>query len=561
MAYKEMFFGGDAREQIKKGVAAIADAVSVTLGPKGRNVVIKRGINEPVVTKDGVTVAKEVSLKNKTENIGVEIARQAAVRTGAIAGDGTTTSIVLTRAIFDEGLKFILAGANPVDVNKGMLVAKAIVNNFIAKIKQDVNGKDDIQKVATVSSNNDKEIGMLIADAMERVGKDGVITIDESKTLNTIVDVSQGMQFNDTGYISPYFITNKESMKFEVDNPAILLVEKRLSKSEELLPILERCARENRPLIIIAEDVDSECLATLVVNHIRKILNVCALKAPSYGEHRRASMEDIAVVTGGKYINDAMLTTLDLRKLGTSEVPGHENNIWTYFGQAKKVVVESGSITIIDGNGKKEAVAEQVDLLKSRLLQVTGELETRKLEERVAKLTGGVAVIKVGAPTEIELKEKRDRVEDAVCATRAAISEGVVVGGGVCMLRASQELEQVKSQQVFINGDQERGYDIITKAIQSPFKIILKNAGISADGALMKVLESKEPGYGYNAARETYENLMETGVIDPAKVERTALENAISAASMLLTTDCILREELSQKELENSIDQAMMGMV
>lgn len=557
-----MYFGEDARRKIQNGVNCLADAVEVTLGPAGRNCAIKKALQEPFVTKDGVTVAKEVHLEEKSENIGAEIARQAAVRTGQQAGDGTTTSIVLTRSIYNEGLRLVASGANPVDINKGMLIAKETVNNYIGNTSKQVLTKDDIQKVATVSGNNDREIGMLIADAMEQVGKDGVITIDESKTFKTTVSITTGMQY-DTGYISPFFVNEKTTMKFEADNPCIIMIERRLSKFQEVYNMLEACARDGRALIIIADDIEGEVLAALVVNAVRKTLKVCAVKAPSYGEKKSKILEDIAIATGGTVLTEALLATIKIESVGTGQTTKdgtkNEYDFKTYAGQAAKVIIDKDSMTILEGAGTKETVDERVTLIREQILQTEGEYEKKVLEERLAKLSGGVAVIKVGAPTEVELKEKKDRVEDAICATRAAVSEGIVVGGGVALLRASDYLKEQTSNLKFRNADEESGYHLVGKSLSAPFKTILKNAGVSPDGMMMKVLDNPEIGYGYNAASEAFENLLETGVIDPARVERCALENAISAASMLLTTDCILLEELSQKELENRVDATMMG--
>ena len=519
---KDIKFNKDARELLKSGVDQLADAVKVTLGPKGRNVVLGKKFGAPQITKDGVTVAKEIELEDSFENAGAQLVKSVASKTGDDAGDGTTTATILTQAIVTEGLKNVAAGANPMDLKRGIDKAVNEVVDFIKNNAEIVgNNYDKIEQVATVSANNDPEIGKLLADAMRKVSKDGVITIEESKTRDTNIDVVEGMQF-DHGYLSGYFVTDTDKMEVLMENPYILLYDKKISNVKDFLPILQPAAESGRPLLVIAEDVDSEALTTLVVNRLRGGLKICAVKAPGFGDRRKAMLEDIAVLTGGVVISEDKGLTLDKATL-------------EMLGSAKKVTVSKDFTTIVDGAGSKESIAERVNAIKSEIANTKSQYDKEKLQERLAKLAGGVAVLYVGANSEVEMKEKKDRVDDALCATRAATEEGVVIGGGTTYIRAQEALKDLKGD----NPDEQTGINIVCRAIEEPLRQIVSNAG--GEGAIVvnKVREGKGD-FGYNARCDKYEDLRAAGVIDPAKVARVALENAASIAGMFLTTECIV---------------------
>ena len=519
---KDIKFNKDARELLKSGVDQLADAVKVTLGPKGRNVVIGKKFGAPQITKDGVTVAKEIELEDSFENAGAQLVKSVASKTGDDAGDGTTTATILTQAIVTEGLKNVAAGANPMDLKRGIDKAVNKVVDFIKENAEIVgNNYDKIEQVATVSANNDPEIGKLLADAMRKVSKDGVITIEESKTRDTNIDVVEGMQF-DRGYLSSYFVTDTDKMEVLMENPYILIYDKKISNVKEFLPILQPAAESGRPLLVIAEDVDSEALTTLVVNRLRGGLKICAVKAPGFGDRRKAMLEDIAVLTGGVVISEDKGLTLDKATL-------------EMLGSAKKVTVSKDFTTIVDGAASKEAIADRVNIIKSEIANTKSQYDKEKLQERLAKLAGGVAVLYVGANSEVEMKEKKDRVDDALCATRAATEEGVVIGGGTTYIRAQEVLKNLKGD----NSDEQTGINIVCRAIEEPLRQIVSNAGGEGAVVVNKVRESKGD-FGYNARRDQYEDLRVAGVIDPAKVARVALENAASIAGMFLTTECIV---------------------
>ena len=519
---KDIKFNKDARELLKSGVDQLADAVKVTLGPKGRNVVIGKKFGAPQITKDGVTVAKEIELEDSFENAGAQLVKSVASKTGDDAGDGTTTATILTQAIVTEGLKNVAAGANPMDLKRGIDKAVNKVVDFIKENAEIVgNNYDKIEQVATVSANNDPEIGKLLADAMRKVSKDGVITIEESKTRDTNIDVVVGMQF-DRGYLSSYFVTDTDKMEVLMENPYILIYDKKISNVKDFLPILQPAAESGRPLLVIAEDVDSEALTTLVVNRLRGGLKICAVKAPGFGDRRKAMLEDIAVLTGGVVISEDKGLTLDKATL-------------EMLGSAKKVTVSKDFTTIVDGAASKEAIADRVNIIKSEIANTKSQYDKEKLQERLAKLAGGVAVLYVGANSEVEMKEKKDRVDDALCATRAATEEGVVIGGGTTYIRAQEVLKNLKGD----NSDEQTGINIVCRAIEEPLRQIVSNAGGEGAVVVNKVRESKGD-FGYNARRDQYEDLRVAGVIDPAKVARVALENAASIAGMFLTTECIV---------------------
>ena len=519
---KDIKFNKDARELLKSGVDQLADAVKVTLGPKGRNVVIGKKFGAPQITKDGVTVAKEIELEDSFENAGAQLVKSVASKTGDDAGDGTTTATILTQAIVTEGLKNVAAGANPMDLKRGIDRAVNKVVDFIKESAEIVGDNyDKIEQVATVSANNDPEIGKLLADAMRKVSKDGVITIEESKTRDTNIDVVEGMQF-DRGYLSSYFVTDTDKMEVLMENPYILIYEKKISNVKDFLPILQPAAESGRPLLVIAEDVDSEALTTLVVNRLRGGLKICAVKAPGFGDRRKAMLEDIAVLTGGVVISEDKGLTLDKATL-------------EMLGSAKKVTVSKDFTTIVDGAGSKESIAERVNAIKSEIANTKSQYDKEKLQERLAKLAGGVAVLYVGANSEVEMKEKKDRVDDALCATRAATEEGVVVGGGTTYIRAQEVLKDLTGE----NPDEQTGINIVCRAIEEPLRQIVSNAGGEGAVVVNKVREGKGD-FGYNARRDQYEDLRTAGVIDPAKVSRVALENAASIAGMFLTTECIV---------------------
>lgn len=519
---KDIKFNKDARELLKSGVDQLADAVKVTLGPKGRNVVIGKKFGAPQITKDGVTVAKEIELEDSFENAGAQLVKSVASKTGDDAGDGTTTATILTQAIVTEGLKNVAAGANPMDLKRGIDKAVNKVVDFIKENAEIVgNNYDKIEQVATVSANNDPEIGKLLADAMRKVSKDGVITIEESKTRDTNIDVVEGMQF-DRGYLSSYFVTDTDKMEVLMENPYILIYDKKISNVKDFLPILQPAAESGRPLLVIAEDVDSEALTTLVVNRLRGGLKICAVKAPGFGDRRKAMLEDIAVLTGGVVISEDKGLTLDKATL-------------EMLGSAKKVTVSKDFTTIVDGAASKEAIVDRVNIIKSEIANTKSQYDKEKLQERLAKLAGGVAVLYVGANSEVEMKEKKDRVDDALCATRAATEEGVVIGGGTTYIRAQEVLKNLKGD----NSDEQTGINIVCRAIEEPLRQIVSNAGGEGAVVVNKVRESKGD-FGYNARRDQYEDLRVAGVIDPAKVARVALENAASIAGMFLTTECIV---------------------
>ena len=523
---KEIKFDTDARELLKSGVDQLANAVKVTLGPKGRNVVIGKKFGAPQITKDGVTVAKEVELEDNFENAGAQLVKSVASKTGDDAGDGTTTATILTQAIVTEGLKNVTAGANPMDLKRG--IDKA-VDKVVEHIKNSAevvgDNYDKIEQVATVSANNDPEIGKLLADAMRKVSKDGVITIEESKTRETSIGVVEGMQF-DRGYLSVYFVTDTDKMECDMENPYILLYDKKISNVKDFLPILQPAAESGRPLLVIAEDVDSEALTTLVVNRLRAGLKICAVKAPGFGDRRKAMLEDIAVLTGGVVISEEKGLSLDKATL-------------EMLGTAKKVTISKDNTTIVDGAGEKEAIKNRVAQIKNEIAASTSSYDKEKLQERLAKLSGGVAVLYVGANSEVEMKEKKDRVDDALCATRAAMEEGVVVGGGTTYIRAQEALKDLKGE----NADEQTGINIVCRAIEEPLRQIVANAGGEGAVVVNNVREGKGD-YGYNARKDVYEDLRAAGVIDPAKVSRVALENAASIAGMFLTTECLIVDKV-----------------
>ena len=526
---KEIKFDTDARELLKSGVDQLANAVKVTLGPKGRNVVIGKKFGAPQITKDGVTVAKEVELENNFENAGAQLVKSVASKTGDDAGDGTTTATILTQAIVNEGLKNVAAGANPMDLKRGIDKAVSKVVDYIKANAEVVDDNyDKIEQVATVSANNDPEIGKLLADAMRKVSKDGVITIEESKTRETSIGVVEGMQF-DRGYLSGYFVTDTDKMECVMENPYILIYDKKISNIKDFLPILQPAAESGRPLLVIAEDVDSEALTTLVVNRLRGGLKICAVKAPGFGDRRKAMLEDIATLTGGVVISEDKGLTLDKATL-------------EMLGTAKKVTITKDNTTIVDGAGSKEAIQERVAQIKNEIANTKSSYDKEKLQERLAKLSGGVAVLYVGANSEVEMKEKKDRVDDALCATRAAAEEGVVVGGGTTYIRAQESLVGLTGD----NADEQTGINIVCRAIEEPLRQIVANAGGEGAVVVNKVREGKGD-FGYNARKDTYEDLRAAGVIDPAKVARVALENAASIAGMFLTTECLIVDKPEEK--------------
>ncbi len=523
---KEIKFNSDARELLKSGVDQLANAVKVTLGPKGRNVVIGKKFGAPQITKDGVTVAKEVELEDNFENAGAQLVKSVASKTGDDAGDGTTTATILTQAIVTEGLKNVTAGANPMDLKRGIDKAVAkVVDHIKASAEVVGDNYDKIEQVATVSANNDPEIGKLLADAMRKVSKDGVITIEESKTRETSIGVVEGMQF-DRGYLSGYFVTDTDKMECDMENPYILIYDKKISNVKDFLPILQPAAESGRPLLVIAEDVDSEALTTLVVNRLRAGLKICAVKAPGFGDRRKAMLEDIAVLTGGVVISEEKGLSLDKATL-------------EMLGTAKRVTVSKDNTTIVDGAGEKEAIKDRVAQIKNEIAASTSSYDKEKLQERLAKLSGGVAVLYVGANSEVEMKEKKDRVDDALCATRAAMEEGVVVGGGTTYIRAQEALKDLKGE----NADEQTGINIVCRAIEEPLRQIIANAGGEGAVVVNNVREGKGD-YGYNARKDVYEDLRAAGVIDPAKVSRVALENAASIAGMFLTTECLIVDKV-----------------
>jgi chaperonin GroEL len=522
MAAKQIVHGEDSRQAILRGVNVLADAVKITLGPKGRNVVLDKKFGSPLITKDGVTVAKEIELKDSMENMGAQMVKEVASKTSDVAGDGTTTATVLAQSIFREGVKTVAAGANPMAVKRGIERAVAVATEKIRELAKPVKG-DMIAQVATVSANNDSMIGNIIADAMKKVGKDGVITVEEAKTIETSLDVVEGMQF-DRGYLSPYFVTDPDRMECVLENCFILIHEKKISAMKDLLPVLEQIAKLGRPLLIIAEEVEGEALATLVVNKLRGTLQAVAVKAPGFGDRRKAMLEDIAILTNGKAITEDLGIKL-------------ENIHAEDLGRAKKIVIDKDNTTIVEGAGKSGDIQGRVKQLRTQIDETTSDYDREKLQERLAKLVGGVAIIKVGAATETEMKERKARVEDAMHATRAAVEEGIVPGGGVALVRAIVPLEKLK-----LEGDEQIGVNIVKRALEEPLRTIASNAGHEGAIVIGKVRDSKDPNYGFNAATEEYTDMISAGIIDPAKVTRTALQNAASIAALMLTTEALIAE-------------------
>jgi chaperonin GroEL len=519
---KQIVYSENSRQAILRGVNQLADAVKVTLGPKGRNVVLEKKFGGPNITKDGVTVAKEIELKDPLENMGAQMVREVASKTSDVAGDGTTTATILAQSIFREGVKAVAAGANPMALKRGIEKAVEVATEEVKKLSKPVSG-DMIAQVGTISANSDKTIGNIIADAMKKVGKDGVITVEESKTMNTELDTVEGMQF-DRGYLSPYFVSDPERMEAVLEDPYILIHEKKISNMKDLLPLLEQIARSGKPLIIIAEEVEGEALATLVVNKLRGTLNACAVKAPGFGDRRKAMLEDIGILTGGKAIMEE--TGIKLEGVRLEDL-----------GRAKRVTVDKDNTTIVDGAGKEKDIQGRIKQLRAQIDETTSDYDREKLQERLAKLAGGVAVIKVGAATETEMKEKKARVEDALHATRAAVEEGIVPGGGVALLRASKALEGLK-----VPGDEQIGVDIVRRACEDPVRQIVVNSGTEGAIVVEKIRANSNANYGFNAMTDTYEDLVNSGVIDPTKVTRTALQNAASIASLMLTTEAMIAE-------------------
>lgn len=524
---KEIFYSDDARNRLYQGVSKLNDAVKVTMGPRGRNVLIQKSFGAPTITKDGVSVAKEVELKDTIENMGASLVREVASKTNDQAGDGTTTATVLAHAIFKEGLRNVTAGANPIELKRGMDKAASALIAELKNISKAVAGSKEIAQIATISANSDESIGKLIADAMEKVGKDGVITVEEAKSIQDELNVVEGMQF-DRGYLSPYFITNPEKMQVELSNPLILLFDKKITNLKDLLPVLEQVQKTGKPLLIIAEDIEGEALATLVVNKLRGILNISAVKAPGFGDRRKAMLEDIAILTGGSVISEELGRTLEGASL-------------TDLGQASSVVIDKDNTTIVNGSGEKANIDARISQIKAQIAETTSDYDREKLQERLAKLSGGVAVIKVGAATETEMKEKKDRVDDALSATRAAVEEGIVIGGGSALILASKRVK------LSLSGDEQIGADIVLRALRAPLRQIAENAGFDAGVVTHAVLNSTDDNYGFNAVSGEYVNMFEAGIIDPVKVERVALQNAVSVASLLLTTEATISELKEEK--------------
>ncbi len=524
---KEIIFSDDARNRLYAGVRKLNDAVKVTMGPRGRNVLLQKSFGAPAITKDGVTVAKEIELKDTLENMGASLVREVASKTNDQAGDGTTTATVLAHAIFKEGLRNVTAGANPIEVKRGMDKFSAAIIEELKKSSKKVNGKKEIAQVATISANNDSSVGDLIADAMEKVGKDGVITVEEAKSINDELTVVEGMQF-DRGYLSPYFITNAEKMLVELGSPLVLLFDKKITNLKDLLPVLEQVQKSGKPLLIIAEDIEGEALATLVVNKLRGVLNISAVKAPGFGDRRKAMLEDIAILTGGTVISEELGRTLESASMAD-------------LGQAERIVIDKDNTTIVGGAGKKKDIDARVLQIKAQIAETTSDYDKEKLQERMAKLSGGVAVIKVGAATETEMKEKKDRVDDALNATKAAVDEGIVIGGGAALIRAGLSVK------LALSGDELIGADIVKRALFAPLRQIAENAGFDAGVVANAVEQNKDKKFGFNAANGEYVNMFDAGIIDPVKVERIALQNAVSVASLLLTTEATVSEIKEEK--------------
>ena len=519
---KEIIFSDEARNKLYEGVKKLNDAVKVTMGPRGRNVLIQKSFGAPSITKDGVSVAKEVELKDSLENMGASLVREVASKTADQAGDGTTTATVLAHAIFKEGLRNITAGANPIEVKRGMDKACESIVAELKKLSREVKDKKEIAQVATISANSDEKIGNLIADAMEKVGKDGVITVEEAKSINDELNVVEGMQF-DRGYLSPYFITNAEKMTVELSSPYILLFDKKITNLKDLLPVLEQIQKTGKPLLIIAEDIEGEALATLVVNKLRGVLNISAVKAPGFGDRRKAMLEDIAILTGGEVISEELGRTLESATIQD-------------LGQASSVIIDKDNTTIVNGAGEKANIDARVNQIKAQIAETTSDYDREKLQERLAKLSGGVAVIKVGAATETEMKEKKDRVDDALSATKAAVEEGIVIGGGAALIKAKAKIK------LDLQGDEAIGAAIVERALRAPLRQIAENAGFDAGVVVNSVENAKDENTGFDAAKGEYVNMLESGIIDPVKVERVALLNAVSVASMLLTTEATISE-------------------
>tara|TARA_B100000959_G_C14976235_1_gene621627 strand:+ start:69 stop:1715 length:1647 start_codon:yes stop_codon:yes gene_type:complete len=520
---KDIAYDTEARAALKSGVDKLANAVRVTLGPKGRNVVIERKFGSPTVTKDGVSVAKEIELENQLENVGAQMVKEVASKTSDVAGDGTTTATVLAQSIISEGLKNVTAGANPMEIKKGIDLAKEGIIDFISKMSKDIPDSKQIAQVATISANDDQEIGSKIAEAMDKVGKDGVITVEESKTAETYLEFVEGMQF-DRGYLSPYFVTNSDSMEADLDEPFVLVHDKKISNMKDLLPLLEKVVQAGRPILIIAEDIEGEALATLVVNKLRGTFKVLAVKAPGFGDRRKSMLEDIAILTGATVISEEQGYKL-------------ENATLEFLGSCKKVVSDKDNTTLVDGNGKKSAISARVNEIRVQIEKTTSDYDREKMQERLAKLSGGVAVLNVGAATEVEMKEKKARVDDALHATRAAVEEGIVPGGGVALLRASLELKKVKA-----TTSEQVGVDIMKRALEGPIRQICANAGVESSIIVQKVLEGKND-FGYDARNDEYVNMFKAGIIDPAKVARVAVENAASISGLLLTTEAAITDQ------------------
>ncbi len=537
---KLVHYDMEARDALKRGVDKLADAVKVTLGPRGRNVVIEKSFGAPNVTKDGVTVAKEIELSDKVENMGAQMVKEVASRTSDNAGDGTTTATVLAQAIVSAGLKNVTAGANPMDLKRGIDKAVDAIVDSLKDLSKEIDGRDEIAQVGTISANNDEFIGNLIADAMEKVGKDGVITVEEAKGTETYLETVEGMQF-DRGYLSPYFVTDSEKMTTELEDPYILIFDKKISNMKDLLPILEKVVQSGKPLLIIAEDIEGEALATLVVNKLRGSLKIAAVKAPGFGDRRKAMLEDIAILTGGTVISEERGYKL-------------ENATLDFLGQAARVTIDKDNTTVVDGSGKEDDIKARVNQIKSQIESTTSDYDREKLQERLAKLSGGVAVLYIGAASEVEMKEKKARVEDALHATRAAVEEGIVPGGGVALLRTVSALDSLKGE----NPDENVGFDIVRRAVEAPLRTIANNAGVEGAIVIQKVLDGKG-AFGYNARTEVYEDLIKAGVIDPTKVTRNALQNAASVAGLLLTTEAVISEKPSDNDDGGGMPAGGMG--
>ena len=536
---KEIFFSDEARNRLYEGVRKLNDAVKVTMGPRGRNVLVQKSFGAPAITKDGVSVAKEIELKDALENMGAGLVKEVASKTNDEAGDGTTTATVLAHSIFKEGLRNITAGANPVEVKRGMDKQAAAIIAELKSLSRKVTDKKEIAQVATISANSDPAIGGLIADAMEKVGKDGVITVEEAKSIQDELNVVEGMQF-DRGYLSPYFITNAEKMQVELQSPYILLFDKKITNLKDLLPVLEQIQKTGKPLLIIAEDIEGEALATLVVNKLRGVLNISAVKAPGFGDRRKAMLEDIAILTGGEVVSEELGRTLESATLSD-------------LGQASSVIIDKDNTTIVNGAGEKSAIDARIIQIKAQIAETTSDYDKEKLQERLAKLSGGVAVIKVGAATETEMKEKKDRVDDALSATKAAVEEGIVIGGGAAFIKAGAKVD------LNLNGDEAIGADIVRRALTAPLRQIAENAGFDAGVVANSVSVSKDDNYGFNAATGEYVDMFKAGIIDPVKVEHIALQNAVSVASLLLTTEATISELKEDKPMPAMPDMSGMG--